>query len=274
MAQGDEDPPPRVLVAGADDPLAEALCSRLVDARRIVRLTHEEPLDWVEEGGPWVAAVAWPARLVRLLGAHILETTGIQIEWWQRAIVQHRQTGSAGAGSRGLAGAKLRAVEGRDHEAPVAAQRPSELEQHMESSEELDRLTATLASENVKKMRATLAEYQDTEGISPPSAKVFGLLSSISVRVRELDEQIERQVQRRQQRRRPKLSSAPLLPEELGKRARLQTWFSFDAHANARRQGLDGPRGTQCWMVDEFTREWTELADRRDMQVVLAMNIN
>ena len=54
MAQGDEDPPPRVLVAGADDPLAEALCSRLVDARRIVRLTHEEPLDWVEEGGPWV----------------------------------------------------------------------------------------------------------------------------------------------------------------------------------------------------------------------------
>jgi hypothetical protein len=73
MAQGDEDPPPRVLVAGADDPLAEALCSRLVDARRIVRLTHEEPLDWVEEGGPWVQF--FEARLQNEVATDVLLTT-------------------------------------------------------------------------------------------------------------------------------------------------------------------------------------------------------
>ena len=54
MAQRDETPPPRVLVAGADDELAQGLCGSLVDAQHVVRLTHEEPLSWVEEGGAWV----------------------------------------------------------------------------------------------------------------------------------------------------------------------------------------------------------------------------
>jgi hypothetical protein len=43
-----------VLIAGADDPLAAAVCGALVGAEYQVRLTHEEPLGWVEEGGPWV----------------------------------------------------------------------------------------------------------------------------------------------------------------------------------------------------------------------------
>jgi hypothetical protein len=54
MAQQDEPPPPRVLIAGADDVLAEGLCDALVGAGRTVRLTHEDLLEWVEEGGPWV----------------------------------------------------------------------------------------------------------------------------------------------------------------------------------------------------------------------------
>ena len=56
MAQSEEDaPPPRVLIAGADDVFAEGLCAALVETRQCtVRLTHEQPLPWVEEGGAWV----------------------------------------------------------------------------------------------------------------------------------------------------------------------------------------------------------------------------
>ena len=74
MAQpAGEAPPPRVLIAGADDPLAEALCESLVDAEHQVRLTHEEPLDWVEEGGPWVQF--FESRLQNEVATDVLLTT-------------------------------------------------------------------------------------------------------------------------------------------------------------------------------------------------------
>ena len=54
MGMADDEKPPRVLIAGADDPLAEALTASFIAAGRVVRLTHEEPLGWVDEGGPHI----------------------------------------------------------------------------------------------------------------------------------------------------------------------------------------------------------------------------
>ena len=54
MGMADDEKPPRVLIAGADDPLAEALTASFIASGRVVRLTHEEPLGWVDEGGPHI----------------------------------------------------------------------------------------------------------------------------------------------------------------------------------------------------------------------------
>lgn len=85
----DDEKPPRVLIAGADDPLAEALTASFIAAGRVVRLTHEEPLDWVDEGGPHIQffesrlqdEVATDVLVRDMAAAVLLPRRGTQHDW-------------------------------------------------------------------------------------------------------------------------------------------------------------------------------------------------